>query len=44
MVFNRTDGAAFQQALAKTTFYKDWKAKFGDEAWSLLQKHAGNIG
>ena len=44
VTFNRTDGAAFQQALARTTFYKDWKAKFGDEAWSLLQKHAGNIG
>ena len=44
LTFNQTDPTAFQQALAKTTFYKDWKAKFGDEAWSLLQKYAGNIG
>ena len=44
LVFNKTDAAGFQQALAKTTFYKDWKVKFGDEAWGLLQKYAGNLG
>ena len=44
LIFNKTDAAAFQQALVKTTFYKDWKVKFGDEAWSLLQKYAGNLG
>ena len=35
---------AFQAALAKTSFYKDAKAKFGGEAWALLQKYAGNMG
>ena len=44
LTFNTTDAIAFQAALAKTTFYKDSKTKFGDEAWSLLQKYAGNIG
>ena len=44
LIFNKTDASAFQQALAKTTFYKDWKVKFGDEAWGLLQKYAGNLG
>jgi TRAP-type transport system periplasmic protein len=44
LTFNTTDAEVFQAALAKTTFYKDWKSKFGDEAWSLLQKYAGNIG
>ena len=44
LTFNQTDAALFQQALAKTTFYKDWRAKFGDEAWGLLQKYAGNVG
>jgi TRAP-type transport system periplasmic protein len=44
LTFNNTDAAAFQAALAKTSFYKDAKAKFGDEAWALLQKYAGNIG
>src|SRR6478609_3928696 len=44
LTFNTTQAEAFQAALAKTSFYKDAKAKFGDEAWTLLQKYAGNIG
>jgi tripartite ATP-independent transporter DctP family solute receptor len=44
LTFNTTQADAFQASLAKTSFYKDAKAKFGDEAWSLLQKYAGNIG
>ncbi|CAL75590.1 putative TRAP-type C4-dicarboxylate transport system, periplasmic component (dctP-like) [Bradyrhizobium sp. ORS 278] len=43
LTFNRTDAELFQATLAKTSFYKDAKAKFGDEAWSLLQRYAGNI-
>lgn len=26
------------------SFYAQAKEKFGDEAWGLLQKHAGDIG
>jgi hypothetical protein len=44
LTFNTTNAEVFQAALAKTSFYKDAKAKFGNEAWSLLQKYAGNIG
>ena len=44
LTFNRTDASAFRQALAKTSFYKDWRGKFGEESWSLLRKHAGDIG
>ena len=44
LTFNTTSAEAFQAVLAKTSFYKDAKAKFGDEAWALLQKYAGNIG
>src|ERR1700751_1166612 len=44
MTFNTTDPNVFQAALAKTSFYKDAKAKFGNDAWALLQKYAGNIG
>jgi tripartite ATP-independent transporter DctP family solute receptor len=44
LIFNSTQAEAFQAALAKTSFYKDAKAKFGNEAWTLLQKYAGNIG
>jgi tripartite ATP-independent transporter DctP family solute receptor len=44
LTFNTTDAQAFQATLAKTSFYKDAKAKFGNDAWALLQKYAGNIG
>jgi tripartite ATP-independent transporter DctP family solute receptor len=44
LAFNATQAEAFQAALARTSFYKDAKAKFGDEAWALLQKYAANIG
>ncbi len=44
LVFNAPDIAAFKAALGKTDFYKKARAKFGDEAWTLLQKYAGDIG
>ena len=33
----------FREALGKTTFYKDWKAKYGDEAWGYLEKFSGKL-
>jgi tripartite ATP-independent transporter DctP family solute receptor len=41
--FNDVDTAAFRAALGKTSFYRDWKTKFGDEAWSILEKTAGSL-
>jgi tripartite ATP-independent transporter DctP family solute receptor len=38
------DKKAFKTALAKTSFYKDWKAKFGDEPWKLLEDNSGMLG
>jgi tripartite ATP-independent transporter DctP family solute receptor len=38
------DKRAFKDALAKGTFYKDLRAKFGEEAWKLLQDSVGNLG
>src|SRR5574337_1240782 len=38
------DRQAFRGALAKTTFYADWKAKYGEQGWSLLEKYAGKLG
>jgi tripartite ATP-independent transporter DctP family solute receptor len=35
--------AAFKAALAKTSFYKDWRGKFGEEAWKLLEENAGTL-
>ncbi|MBV1700751.1 MAG: TRAP transporter substrate-binding protein [Hyphomicrobiales bacterium] len=41
--FLEVDRPAFQQALAKTSFYADWKAKFGAEAWAELEKITGKL-
>src|SRR5438270_26607 len=38
------DKKAFKDALTKGTFYKDLRAKFGDEAWKLLQDSVGSLG
>lgn len=38
------DKNAFKAALAKGTFYKDLRAKFGDEAWKLLDGSVGGLG
>jgi len=43
MIFLQVDKPAFQAALRKTSFYNDWKAKFGDEAWAALQSVAGPL-
>ena len=41
MKFNKPDGALFQEKLKAANFYKDWKAKYGDEAWAILEKAVG---
>jgi TRAP-type C4-dicarboxylate transport system substrate-binding protein len=43
LTFYDVDREPFRQALAKTTFYKDWKAKFGNEAWDYLEKVSGKL-
>jgi tripartite ATP-independent transporter DctP family solute receptor len=41
--FNDVDTDAFRTVLGKTSFYRDWKAKFGDEAWRILEKTTGSL-
>ncbi|MCJ2121891.1 TRAP transporter substrate-binding protein [Methylobacterium sp. J-077] len=38
LVFNKPDQAPFRDQLRKAGFYDEWKRKFGDEAWGLLNK------
>ena len=28
----------------KTSFYADWKKRFGDQAWAALEKYTGKLG
>jgi tripartite ATP-independent transporter DctP family solute receptor len=34
----------FRKALAGTTFYAEWKQKYGPSAWDLLEKVSGKLG
>jgi len=41
MAFNKTEPASFQAQLQKAGFYSDWKTKFGEQTWALLEESAG---
>jgi tripartite ATP-independent transporter DctP family solute receptor len=43
LVFNRPDREPFRLALQKAGFYKEWKEKFGAEAWAVLEKQVGTL-
>lgn len=38
------DKDSFKEALAKGSFYKDLRSKFGEDAWKLLQNSVGELG
>ncbi len=42
MVFHDVDRTKFQELLKTTSYYKDWKTKFGEEAWKVLEATAGS--
>jgi TRAP-type transport system periplasmic protein len=43
LVFNKPDPAPFRDKLRSAGFYTEWKAKYGDEAWGLLEKSVGKL-
>jgi tripartite ATP-independent transporter DctP family solute receptor len=43
LVFNRPDPAPFRDKLRQAGFYTEWKSKFGEEAWSLLERAVGKL-
>lgn len=42
--FNDVDRAEFVRALDKANYYRDWKAKFGPDAWAKLETYTGPLG
>ena len=44
MVFSRPDPAPFREVLKKKGFYSQWHDKFGDDAWTRLEKYVGKLG
>lgn len=43
LTFEEADKDAFRQALSKSGFYGEWKAKFGPEAWAALESVTGPL-
>lgn len=41
--FNTPDPVPFRDALRKAGFYSEWKGKYGEEAWGLLEKVVGQL-
>ena len=44
LVFNQPKTDSFRERLRKSGFYAEWKAKFGDDAWALLERSTGKLG
>jgi TRAP-type transport system periplasmic protein len=43
MTINRADTSGFRAKLSSSGFYQKWAAKFGAQAWSLLEKSSGKL-
>jgi tripartite ATP-independent transporter DctP family solute receptor len=43
VTFNKPDPAPFRDLLKSSGFYTEWKSKYGDEAWSKLEKYSGKL-
>jgi tripartite ATP-independent transporter DctP family solute receptor len=43
LAFNQPSPDSFRAKLRDAGFYKEWKGKFGDEAWGLLEDAVGTL-
>ena len=43
LVFNQPEVAPFREKLRSAGFYSEWKGKYGDQAWALLEKSVGKL-
>jgi tripartite ATP-independent transporter DctP family solute receptor len=43
LAFNKASPDSFRTKLREAGFYKEWKEKFGAEAWGLLEKEVGAL-
>ena len=42
MAFNDVDKAAFRERLRQAGFYKEWRERYGEANWKLLEKSTGS--
>ena len=43
MVLNQPKTDSFREKLRHAGFYQEWKGKYGNEAWALLEKYSGKL-
>ena len=43
MVFNQPKADSFRERLQKAGFYSEWKGKYGEEAWAILEHSVGKL-
>jgi TRAP-type C4-dicarboxylate transport system substrate-binding protein len=43
LAFNEVDTAPFRAALKQAGFYADWRGKYGDAAWKVLEDAVGGL-
>ncbi|WP_398482329.1 TRAP transporter substrate-binding protein [Tardiphaga sp.] len=43
LIFNQPTVEPFRNKLRSAGFYAEWKGKYGDQAWSLLEKSVGKL-
>ena len=43
LVFNTPPTDGIRDKLRTARFYEEWKGKYGDEAWALLEKYTGKL-
>ena len=43
LVFNQPEVGPFRDKLRTAGFYAEWKGKYGDKAWELLEKSVGKL-
>ena len=44
LIFNDPKLDAFRETLVKSGFYAEWRKKYGEEAWALLENYTGKLG
>lgn len=43
MVFNEPDRALFGEVLRKAGFYREWKSRYGNKAWGILERYSSAV-
>jgi len=43
LLFNQPTVAPFRDKLRSAGFYSEWKGKYGEQAWELLEKAVGKL-